>query len=194
DERRAQLEAIPWVEQAAVRRSLPNSIEVRITERTPVAFLRDGSDLALVDVHGVILDRPLEGDFHFPVVTGIGADTALGDREQRMQLFSEFIQQIESVRAGAADQVSEIDLSDGHDLRATLTGFELDDAAEDASSGTPPATSIPVDTPVLVHFGDSDFAGKYQTLVGQFSQWRARAGRIESVDLRFSREAIVNQE
>ena len=46
-------------------RALPNTIKVDITERTPIAFLRDGSDLALVDVHGVILDRPLKGDFTF---------------------------------------------------------------------------------------------------------------------------------
>jgi hypothetical protein len=47
---------------------------------------------------------------------------------------------------------------------------------------------------VVVHFGDSDFAEKYQTLVEEFAQWRAKAGRIESVDLRFSREAVVNQD
>ena len=56
DERRRQLESLPWVEHATVRRALPNRIEVEIIERTPIAFLRDGSDLALMDVHGVILD------------------------------------------------------------------------------------------------------------------------------------------
>ena len=112
DERRRQLEALPWVEQATVRRVLPNRIEVEIAERTPVAFLRESSDLALVDVHGVILERPLEGNFHFPVVTGIGADMPLEDREKRMQLYSGFAQQIETAHAGAVDQVSEVDLSD----------------------------------------------------------------------------------
>jgi hypothetical protein len=46
----------------------------------------------------------------------------------------------------------------------------------------------------VVHFGDSDFSGKYQTLIEDIGQWRAKAGRIESVDLRFSREAVVNQD
>jgi hypothetical protein len=50
------------------------------------------------------------------------------------------------------------------------------------------------DAPVLVHFGDSDFAEKYQTLVDDIGQWRAKAGPVESVDLRFSREAVVNQD
>jgi cell division protein FtsQ len=182
DERRKQLEALPWIEQATVRRALPNRIEVEITERTPVAFVREPSEMALVDAHGVILERPLEGDFHFPVVTGIGADMAFEDREKRMQLFSGFAQQIESAHSGALDQVSEVDLADDHDVRATMTGLGADRSSSQAEA------------PVLVHFGDSDFAGKYQTLVDDIGQWRAKAGPIESVDLRFSREAVVNQD
>ena len=101
------------MEQATVRRALPTRIEVEIAERTPIAFLRDGNDLALVDAHGVILDRPLAGRFHFPVVTGIDADMPLEDREKRMQLFAGFhAADSESARAGALDQVSEVDLSD----------------------------------------------------------------------------------
>src|SRR5450432_4175917 len=57
DERRRQIEALPWVEQATVRRALPNTIEVDITERLPIAFLRDGNQMELIDVHGVILPR-----------------------------------------------------------------------------------------------------------------------------------------
>jgi cell division protein FtsQ len=180
DERRRQLESVTWIEQATVRRALPNRIEVEITERTPVAFVREASDMALVDVHGVILERPVEGNFHFPVVTGISSDMALEDREKRMQLFSGFSQQIEAAYSGALDQVSEVDLSDEHDVRATLTALPGDASGAAA--------------PVLVHFGDSDFAGKYQTLVENIAQWRAKAGPIESVDLRFSREAVVNQD
>ena len=76
DERRRQLESIPWVEQATVRRALPHTIQVEIVERTPIAFLREGSEMSLVDVHGVILDRPLQGNFHFPVVTGMNSGDA----------------------------------------------------------------------------------------------------------------------
>ena len=104
DARRRQLEAIPWVELATVRRALPNKIEVEITERTPIAFLRQGSDMALVDAHGVILERPLEGDFNFPVVTGIRADMEAEDREKRMQLFAGFLQQVEAARPGSVRQ------------------------------------------------------------------------------------------
>jgi cell division protein FtsQ len=186
-ERRHQLETISWVEQAAVHRVLPNRIQVEITERTPVAFLRDHDELSLVDAQGVILERPVAGDFHFPVITGIGREMSPEDRQQRMQLFSKFIEEIGAAQAGAADQVSEVDLSDGRDLRATLTGL-------DSPSGQDQSPSDRSAMPIVVHFGDSDFTGKYQTLVNEFGTWQATAGRIESVDLRFSREAVVNQE
>ena len=123
-ERRRQIETLPWVEQASVLRALPNTIKVEITERTPIAFLRDGSDLALIDVHGVILDRPLKGDFHFPVITGMSSEMPMEDRELRMQLFASFAQQVEAARGGAMDQVSEVDLSEAKDLRATITGLQ----------------------------------------------------------------------
>ena len=101
DARRKQIESLPWVERAVVRRALPNRLQVEIVERTPIAFLRDAGDLALIDVHGVILDRPVEGNFHFPVVTGIQPGLPADERERRMQLFSGFLQQINAARAGA---------------------------------------------------------------------------------------------
>jgi cell division protein FtsQ len=189
-ERRRQLELVPWVDQATVRRVLPSGIQVEIVERSPIAFLRQGSEMALVDVHGVILDRPIESNFHFPVVTGIGADMSAEDREKRMQLYAGFTQQVASARAGALEQVTEVDLSDEHDLRATFDGLQGLDAGT-ASAGTPGSWGQ-ADEPVLVHFGDADFEAKYQALIENIGQWRAATGRVESIDLRFGREAIVN--
>jgi cell division protein FtsQ len=131
---------------------------------------------------------------HFPVITGITPDMPLDDRESRMQLFSGFTQQIESAHPGAVDQVSEVDLSDAHDVRATLTGIQREDSTDASSATSGGAQPGPVDVPVVVHFGESDFASKYQTLIEDIAQWRAKAGRIESVDLRFDREAVVNQD
>jgi len=178
-ERRAALESIPWVEQADVQRVLPNRIRVEITERTPVAFLRTASDLSLVDSHGVILDRPAEADFRFPVVSGIGESVPREGREQRMNLYVQFMKDIELSQPGADDHVSEADLSDVSDLRATLTGL-----------GSEPASA----SPVLVHFGDSDFGNRYHLLTQNIEQWRASAGSVDSVDLRFARQVVVNPE
>ncbi|HUA00238.1 MAG TPA: FtsQ-type POTRA domain-containing protein [Candidatus Aquilonibacter sp.] len=190
DRRLSEIESIPWVEHATVRRVLPNRIQVDITERTPIAFLRDGSGMALIDVHGVILERPIEGNFHFPVVTGISSDMPQDDREARMQLFSGFLEQIEAGHSGAAEQVSEVDLSDATDVRATITGLQQVSINQSAAAND--TNQWGQDAPVAVHFGDSDFASKYQTLVEDIGQWRATAGRVDSIDLRFGGEAVVN--
>jgi cell division protein FtsQ len=174
DTRRQELDAMPWVESAVLQRVLPNRLRVQLTERVPIAFLRLPDDLALIDAHGVILERPLEADFKFPVVGGISDSLAPADREARMQNFSQFLNEIESVRPNADDQVSEADLSDAQDIRASMVGLG--------------------DAPVLVHFGDSDFANRYRLLVENIDQWRATAGVVDSVDLRFARQVVVNPE
>lgn len=196
DERRRQLEAIPWVERATVRRALPNRIEIEIVERTPIAYLRQGSELSLVDARGAILERPTKAAFHFPVVTGISPVMAQEDRERRMHLYADFARQIEAARSGALEKVSEVDLADVNDLRANLTGLAGAPGGTNVAPNTSPSSTNSAwgqaDAPLLVHFGDGDFETKYRNLVENIGQWRATAGRVDSVDMRFSREAVVN--
>ena len=181
-ERRKAIEEIPWVEQAAVARILPHRIRVELVERTPVAFLRLSNELALVDGHGVILERPLMGEFRFPVVDGIADTMPRQSREQRMKLYVQFLKDIELIRPGAAQRVSEVDLSDARDLRAVLAGVaELRAGGDDQGA-------------VLVHFGDGDFVNKFRLFTENIAQWRAAAGRVDSVDLRFARQVVVNPE
>ncbi len=52
-QRRAELESLPWVAHATVMRLLPNRMRVSIVERVPVAFVRQGSHIGLVDAGGV---------------------------------------------------------------------------------------------------------------------------------------------
>jgi len=176
DERRAELEQLPWVESASIQRILPNRIRVELTERTPVAFLRDGSELDLIDAHGVILDRPQGEDLHFPIVTGLPDGMPREERGQRMQTYQEFVRDVELVRSGSADHVSEVDLSNPKDLRVVMTGL---------------ASAIDTQA-VTVHFGNDDFTGKYRMLVDNFAQWQANAGRIQSIDLQYSKQVVVN--
>jgi cell division protein FtsQ len=178
-ERRKAIESLAWIEQAGVQRVLPNRIRVEITERTPVAFLRTQGDLSLVDSHGMILERPAEAEFHFPVVSGIDESMPRESREERMNLFVQFMKEIELAQPGADDRISEADLSDAADLRVTLTGL-----------GSAPATA----PAILVHFGNSDFGNRYRLLAENVDQWRAGAGSVDSVDLRFARQVVVNPE
>ena len=176
DARRSQLEQIPWVESASVQRILPNRLRIELTERTPVAFARNGNELALIDAHGVILDRPRGEQFHFPIVSGVSEDLPREQREKRMQTYEEFMKDVDLVRGGSSDHVSEVDLSNLKDLRVVMTGLA---SANDTQA-------------VTIHFGASEFTGKYKMLVDNFLQWQANAGRVQSIDLQYSRQVVVN--
>jgi cell division protein FtsQ len=176
DARRSAIEQIPWVESASLHRILPNRIRVELTERTPVAFARNGNELALIDVHGVILDRPQGEDLRFPVVSGVSEDVPRDQRERRMQTYQEFMKGIDMVRAGSSEGVSELDLSNPKDLRVVMTGL-----------------AGPTDSQaVTIHLGADEFTGKYKMLVDNFSQWQANTGRVQSIDLQYMRQVVVN--
>ncbi len=176
DSRRSALEEISWIESAMVQRILPNRIRVDLTERTPIAFLRNGTELALIDARGVILDRPHGEDLQFPIVTGLSENMPREERGKRMQTYQEFLKDIDLVRSGSSDRVSEIDLANPKDLRAVMTGI--------ANSTDPQALTI--------HFGASDFTGKYRMVVENFAQWQASNGRVHSIDLQYAKQVVLN--
>jgi cell division protein FtsQ len=176
DARRSEIEQISWVESASVQRILPNRIRVELTERTPIAFARNGNELALIDAHGVILDRPHGEDLQFPIVSGVSDELSRDQREKRMQVYQEFMKGVDLVRAGSSDRVSEIDLSNPKDLRVVMAGLA---GPSDSQA-------------VTIHFGSGEFTGKYKMLVDNFSQWQANTGRVQSIDLQYLRQVVVN--
>ena len=176
DERRAALEEIPWVESAVVQRILPNRVRVELVERAPIAFVRNATELALIDLHGVILDRPKGDDLQFPIITGLSENTPREERARRMQTYQEFIKDIDLVRSGSSDRVSEVDLANPKDLRAVVTGIARPDDSQ----------------AVTIDFGQGDFTAKYRIVVENFAQWQASNGRVQSLDLQYSRQVVLN--
>ena len=176
DTRRSALEELSWVDTANVQRILPNRIRVEITERTPIAFLRNGTDLGLIDAHGVILDRPRGEDFQFPIVTGLSDSMSREERGRRMATYQDFLRAIDNVRYGSSDRVSEIDMSNPKDLRAVMTGIS---SANDSQA-------------VTIQFGAADFGGKYRLVVDNFAQWQASNGHVRNIDLQYSKQVILN--
>ena len=176
DARRAEIQQLPWVEEASVQRILPNRLRVFITERTPVAFFRNGSELTLIDGQGVLLDRPAGEDFHFPIITGLSEAVPREEREKRVETYLEFMKDVDLVRPGSSERVSELDLGNPRNLLAVLTGLGSEDEAH----------------AIVVHFGQNDFTGKYRMLVENFAQWQASVGQVRSIDLQYSRQVVVN--
>lgn len=74
---RTRIEALPWVRNAVVERHLPDTVFVRLTERTPLALWQKDGQLALVDADGRILTRDDLSRFRdLPLVIGADAPQA----------------------------------------------------------------------------------------------------------------------
>src|ERR1051326_5543087 len=90
DERKRQLEQIPWVEQATVMRLLPNRIAVSITERSPVAFAQIGPRISLIDANGVVMGMPADSKtkYSFPVIRGMSETDPLSSRAAALKTYN----------------------------------------------------------------------------------------------------------
>jgi len=174
-QRRAELQQLPWVEHATVMRLLPNRLRVSIVERTPVAFVRQGSQIGLVDASGVLLDMPQHGDAHysFPVVTGIMASDPISTRAARMKIFEQFTSDLDSSGEKISQKLSEVDLSNPEDVKAVIPDNGKD---------------------VLVHFGDSDFLNRYRKFEEHLQEWRRQYPNLASVDMRYERQVVLDMQ
>jgi cell division protein FtsQ len=176
-ERRADLERLPWVQHATVMRLLPNRLRVAVTERTPVAFVRRGSQIGLVDASGVLLDMPEDsaGDPHysFPVLTGLSAGDPLSVRAARMGIYRQFMQALDSTGEGFSKTLSEVDVSNPEDVKAVV-----------ASGGSD----------ILVHFGDEQFLARYKEFQRHLPEWKRQYPRLASADMRYDRQVVLEMQ
>lgn len=72
-EAKAQLEALPWVRSAAVERRLPDTLHIRLVERTPLAFWQRQGKLFLIDQDGTVITGDRLDRFPGLIVT-VGED------------------------------------------------------------------------------------------------------------------------
>ena len=156
---KARLRASPWVADATVSRTLPDTVRVEIRERLPLAlaemerlYLMDG-DGALIDIYG-----PRTAGFDLPIVRGLAHVDAEARRDR-------------AGRAGAllrdvgelAGEISEVEVEASGDLRIVLRG-----AGEVVRMGTPP------------------YRSRFVTFLGLRQELRERCPHAEYFDLRFA--------
>ncbi len=171
DEARRRVESIPWVYSAALSRVYPRRLLVRVVERTPVAFVSVSGRLELVDAEGTLLEKPDKAFFDFPILGGVGSVTGAAERKSRLLLYRDFSQQLDRELPGSGWLISEVDLADTDDVRALLVqGQET----------------------ILVHFGHEDFAERFHNLMTSLPELRKTNARIDSVDLRYRNQIVVN--
>ena len=61
----------PWVKEVSIRRELPDTLWVDISERTPAVYVNNNGSLYLADEEGIILGDKTENALILPVVYGI---------------------------------------------------------------------------------------------------------------------------
>jgi len=176
-ERQADLERLPWVAHATVMRLLPNVLRVQVTERTPVAFVRQGSQIGLVDASGVLLDMPSDaaGDPHysFPVLTGLSADEAGSERSAKMEVYGQFLHALDGSGQRLTDSVSEVDVADPEDVKALITSGSSD---------------------ILVHFGQEKFLQRYQEFEQHLQEWKEQYPKLASADMRYDGQIVLEMQ
>ncbi len=177
EQRRAELESLPWVAHATVMRLLPNRMRVSIVERTPVAFVRQGGNIGLVDANGVLLDMPVGAkggeQYSFPVVTGISTNDPLSTRAARMKIFERFSADLDGSGEKISEQLSEVDLSNPEDVKALIPDHS---------------------TEILVHFGEDNFLDRYHKFKDHLPEWHTLYPKLSSVDMRYERQVVLEMQ
>jgi cell division protein FtsQ len=174
EQRRADLERLPWVAHATVMRLLPNRMRVSILERTPVAFVRQGSHIGLVDANGVLLDMPVDAKsrehYSFAVVTGISGNDPVSTRAARMKIFERFTSELDESGEKISQELSEVDLSNPEDVQALIPDHS---------------------TEILVHFGEDNFLERYRRFKEHLPEWRTLYPKLSSVDMRYEQQVVL---
>jgi cell division protein FtsQ len=174
EQRRAELERLPWVAHATVMRLLPNRMRVSVVERTPVAFVRQGSHIGLVDGNGVLLTMPVDAQakehYSFPVVTGISGSDPVSTRAARMKIYERFTSELDGSGEKISEELSEVDLANPEDVQALIPDHS---------------------TEILVHFGEDNFLERYRRFKEHLPEWRTLYPKLSSVDMRYEQQVVL---
>ncbi|MBS1804923.1 MAG: FtsQ-type POTRA domain-containing protein [Acidobacteria bacterium] len=173
-DRRKQLEQIPWIEHASVMRFLPDQIRISVVERKPIAFVRQGAQVELIDANGVLLAEPAammsQHHYSFPVVTGIDPRDPITGRRARMEVYQRLVAELDSSNQHLSDQVSEIDLHDPEDARVLMPEQGID---------------------IVAHFGEDHFLERFQRYKAHIAEWRQQYPKLAEVDLRYDQQVVL---
>ena len=103
----------------------------------------------------------------------MGDSQPLSTRAARMKIYAELIKELDSTGAHYSQSLSEVDLSDPDDVKATVSD----------PKGA-----------VLVHLGSGNFLERFQVYETHVQEWRSQYSPLQSIDLRYDGQVIVNPE
>jgi cell division protein FtsQ len=101
----------------------------------------------------------------------MNAGEPLSTRAARMRIYNQLVNDLDSGGAHYSQELSEVDLSDPEDVKVQANN---------------------PDGEVLVHLGSSNYLERYKVYVSHVQEWRQQFNKVESVDLRYEHQIIVN--
>jgi cell division protein FtsQ len=168
---RLRLMSSPWVRDAALRRSLPSTVDVMISERQPIGLSRLRDDLYLIDERGVVIDQygPQYADLDLPIIDGLAISPGVGSATDtaRADLAARVIVAVRS-KPELAKRLSQIDVSDVHNASVILSG-----------------------DPAVLYLGDDQFLQRLQSYIELAPALHERVAEMDYVDLRFDERIYV---
>lgn len=169
-EYRVRLMDSPWVAEASVWRVFPSTVEVRVTERTPLAVARLNRHAYLVDATGAIIDEagPQYREFDLPIVDGLLTDDSNGTvaDPRRIQLIESLLRDL-AARDDLLRRVSQVDVTDPRNAIVLLDG-----------------------EPACLYLGDREFLPRLLRYEETAPALRAHLQAIDYYDLRFDRQFV----
>jgi cell division protein FtsQ len=163
----ARLRAHPYVASASVRREFPDTFEIRLREREPVA-VAVLDDLYYVDRTGAVFGPLDEDDAHdFPVITGISAESSPGQRRWALRRALRLLRVAERA-GGFAAAVSEVHVD-------PVLGAIL----------------YPAEPRVPVVLGWGSLGEKLARAARVLREWEGATDRLAKVDTRFRNQVVV---
>ncbi|HEX4426956.1 MAG TPA: hypothetical protein VH079_16275, partial [Terriglobales bacterium] len=109
--------------------------------------------------------------YSFPVILGMNPNEPMSTRMPRMKIYNDLVSQLDADGGHYSQALSEVDISDADDVKVLANDPEGE---------------------VLVHLGSSDYLERYKIYVGHVREWRQQFTKLESVDLRYDRQIVVN--
>jgi len=112
-----------------------------------------------------------QADYSFPVIQGMSDSDPLSVRSAQMKIYNTLARELDSNGSNYSKDVNEVDLSDPEDVKITVAD----------SQGA-----------VVIHLGSSNYLERYKIYVAHVQEWRQQYPKLNSVDLRYERQVVIN--
>lgn len=167
EERRKKVEELKWVRRASVSRVWPNLIDVRVEERTPVAFVQlvsyrrkdPTTRMNLIDEEGELLPVTPGVEYTLPMLTGVREEQLPAARAARVRLMQRLLGDLGDM----GKKVSEIDVCREDNIRVV---YPVDGRA------------------ITLSMGNEQFQARLKRFLHYYPEIQKKMPEVAALDLR----------